>query len=76
MADDLVETLSEKFFSNGADATLSGLPFHELLVEHLSETGDVDPACGLVTHVLDPVFAYISTTKQRKNQTLCLLDCL
>ena len=63
----LIEALREEFLSHGADATLPGLSLHELLVEHLSEPGDVDSGGRLVTHVLDVVLARFDPFSWREN---------
>ena len=47
LADDLLEALLEKFLADRADATFTGLPLHELLVEHLTEPGHIDPGSRL-----------------------------
>ena len=57
LADYLVEALREELFTHGADAALSCLALHQLLVEHLSKSRDVDPRSRLVTHVLNPLLA-------------------
>ena len=57
LTDDFVKTLREKLLSNWANATLTSLPFHELLVKHLTQTSNINTAGGLVANVLDPVLA-------------------
>ena len=36
LSDDFVKALGEELFSDRADSTLSGLSFHEFLIEHFS----------------------------------------
>lgn len=67
LADDLVEALREKLFADGANPTLSRLALHQLLVEHLAKTSDIDSRGGLVTHVLDPVLAYFKSRERLQN---------
>ena len=57
LSDDLIEALREKFLPNWADAALSCLSLHELLVEHLSEASNIHSRGRLVTHVLNVMFA-------------------
>lgn len=57
LTNDLVEALGEELLTDWANATLTSLPLHELLVEHLSQPGHVNPRCGLVTDILDVVFS-------------------
>ena len=57
LTDDLVEALGEELLTHWANAALSGLTLHELLVQHFSESGDINSAGGLVAHILDPVLA-------------------
>ena len=58
LANDLFEALFEKFFPNWADATFTGLPLHELLVEHLTKPGHIDPGSRLRGSLLHPLLAY------------------
>ena len=57
LTDDFIETLRKQFFSDRANAALSSLAFHQLLVKHLSESGDVDSRCRLVAHILNIMLA-------------------
>ena len=57
LTDDLIEALGEELLTDGADATLSGLTLHKLLIKHFSQSGDIDSRGGLMTHILNPVFA-------------------
>ena len=65
LTDDLVEALGEELLTDWTDATLTSLSFHKLLVKHLSEPGNIDSGCRLVTNILDVVFTY-SRMKQRR----------
>ena len=57
LADDFIKALREKLLTNRADATLTSLALHKLLIKHLSESGNVDSRGWLVTDVLNPVLA-------------------
>ena len=57
LTDNFIEALREKLFSHRADATLSCLTLHKLLVEHFSESRYIDSASRLVAHILDPVLS-------------------
>ena len=59
LADDLIEALGEELLTDGADATLSSLTLHKLLIKHFSQSGDIDSRGGLMTHILNPVLACI-----------------
>ena len=57
LADDLIKALREEFLPDWTDTTLTGLTLHKLLVKHLSETGNINPGGGLMTHILDVVLS-------------------
>lgn len=57
LTDDFVEALGEEFFSDWTDAALSGLALHEFLIEHFSESGNIDSSGLLMTHILNVMFA-------------------
>ena len=57
LTDDFIEALGEELLTDGANATLSSLTFHKLLIKHFSQSGDIDSRGGLMTHILNPVFA-------------------
>lgn len=42
LSNNFIKALGEEFFSYWADTTLSSLSFHKLLIEHLSESGNID----------------------------------
>ena len=42
LPDNLIKALRKELLSDWADTALSGLPLHELLIEHLSEPGHVN----------------------------------
>ena len=58
LTDDLIKALGEELLTDGANATLSSLTFHKLLVEHFSESGHIDSGGGLVANVLDEVLTF------------------
>ena len=57
LSDNLVKALRKQFFSDWTNSTLSGLSFHELLVKHFPQSGNIDSGSWLVAHVLDVVLA-------------------
>lgn len=68
LTDDLVEALREKLLAHWADAALPRLTLHQFLVEHLSQSGDVDSRRWLVAHVLDPLLAVFLPLSWRQNR--------
>lgn len=60
LSDDFIEALAKEFFTDGAEATVPGLSLKQLLVEHLSKTGHIDPRCLLRAHVLNDVLALLN----------------
>ena len=42
LADNLIEALTEEFFTDGAEASLTRLSLQQLLVQHLTKTSDID----------------------------------
>jgi hypothetical protein len=48
LSDDLIEALREELLSNGADAALTGLTLHKLLIELLTEACNINTSCLLV----------------------------
>ena len=59
LTDDLVKTLGEELFSDGANTAFAGLPLHQLLIEHLSEACHIDSGGWLVAHILYPVLTCV-----------------
>ena len=57
LTDNFVKALGEKLLSDWADSTLAGLALHELLIEHLSKTGNINSRCWLMAHILDVMFS-------------------
>ena len=55
LADDFIERLAEKFFSDGADAFVPGLAMFQGLIEGFFEPDDVFPFCFLVGDILHEV---------------------
>lgn len=68
LSDDLVEALSEEFFSNRAESVVSGLSLKQLLVEHLSETCHIDPCRLLRAHVLNGVLTLLDPLTRRQQR--------
>ena len=66
LADDLLKALLEEFLTNGADATLTSLPLHELLIEHLSEARYIDSGSRLRAGLLHPLLSYIQTIQNSR----------
>ena len=57
LTDNFVKALGEKLLSDWADSTLTSLALHELLIEHLSKTGNINSRCWLMAHILDVMFS-------------------
>ena len=67
LTNNLIKALREEFFTDGADAALSSLAFHQLLVKHLSESRDIDSGSGLMAHILNPLFAIFGPLSWREH---------
>lgn len=57
LTNDLVKALREEFLSDWADAALSGLALHKFLIEHLTQSCNVNSRCWLMTHILNEVLS-------------------
>ena len=57
LTDDLIETLGEEFFSDGANTALTGLTLHQFLIKSLSEAGNIHSRGLLVADILNEVLA-------------------
>lgn len=67
LPNDLVKALTEEFLTHWANARFAGLALHNLLVEHLSQTSDVDTGSLLMTHVLNVVLALLDPLSWRQD---------
>ena len=58
LADNLVKALTEEFLTHRAETSLTCLSLKELLIEHLSKTGDIDSGSRLMADLLAEMLAY------------------
>ena len=68
LSDDFIEALREEFLSYRTNSTLSGLSFHQFLIEHLSQTGYVYSWGWLMTNVLNEMFTGFNPFSWRQNR--------
>jgi len=67
LTDDLVEALAEELLADRADAGLTCLSLHQLLIEKFSQACDIN-SCGLlVAHILNVVLASLNPFSRRKD---------
>ena len=67
LTDNLVKALLEQFLADWAEASLTGLPLEQLLVEHLSEARDIDTTSGLVADLLAEVLSLLNPLSWRQD---------
>jgi hypothetical protein len=67
LADDFIEALGEQFFADGANSGLTGLTFHQFLIEGLTETGNIDSGSLLMADVFDEVLAVLNPLTRGKD---------
>lgn len=67
LADDFIEALAEQFFADGANSALTGLTFHQFLIESLTETSNIDSGSLLMADVFDEVFAVLNPLTRGKD---------
>ena len=60
LADNLIEALSKEFFSDGAETSLTSLPFQQFLVQHLTKTCNINSRGWLMAHLLHEVFSLLN----------------
>ena len=67
LTDNLVKALLEEFLSDRAEASLTGLPLQQLLVEHLTEARDIDTAGRFMADLLAEVLALFNPLSWRQD---------
>ena len=67
LTDNLVKALLEQLLADGAEASLTGLPLEQLLVEHLTEARDIDTTGRLVADLLAEVLALLNPLSWRQD---------
>jgi len=67
LSNDFIEALREKLLSDRTDATFSGLPFHELLIEHLSKPSNINSRSWLMADVLNVVLSKLNPLSGRED---------
>ena len=65
LSDDLIKALREEFLSDRADATLTSLALHQLLVQQLTQSGHVNARGLLMAHILAVVLAILDPFSRR-----------
>ena len=67
LTDNLVKALLEQFLADRAEASLTGLPLKQLLVEHLTEARNIDTTGRLVADLLAEVLALLNPLSWRQD---------
>ena len=67
LTDNLVEALLEQFLADRAEASLTGLPLEQLLVEHLTEARYIDTTGRLVADLLAEVLSLLNPLSWRQD---------
>lgn len=68
LTNDLVKALAEQLIAHWTKSWLARLPLEKLLVEHFTQSGNVDSCRRLVANVLDEVLALFDPLTRRQNR--------